>query len=104
MDFVLFNELSYYFNAISEELITIEDLKKNKDMSGQVLAQSYEIYRGLLNEENTLDFSSIKDIAYELLRDNEAVRNKIQEQIQYVRLTSIRTILWHIFMDTIIIL
>jgi DNA helicase-2/ATP-dependent DNA helicase PcrA len=93
VDFVLFNELSYYFNAISEELITIEDLKKNKDMSGQVLAQSYEIYRGLLNEENTLDFSSIKDIAYELLRDNEAVRNKIQEQIQYVRLTSIRTIL-----------
>ena len=77
-------QLSYYFNAISEELITVEDLKKDRDLSVQVLAQAYEIYQGLLNEENALDFSSIQVIAYELLRDNEAVRNKIQEQIQYV--------------------
>ena len=77
-------QLSYYFNAISEELITANDLKKDRDMSVQVLAQAYEIYQGLLNEENALDFSSIQVIAYELLRDNEAVRNKIQEQIQYV--------------------
>ena len=77
-------QLSYYFNAISEELITAEDLKNDSDMAVQVLAQAYEIYQGLLNEENALDFSSIQVIAYELLRDNEAVRNKIQEQIQYV--------------------
>lgn len=38
----------------------------------------------LLNEENALDFSSIQVIAYELLRDNEEIRKKIQEQIQYV--------------------
>lgn len=77
-------QLSYYFNAISEELITANDLKKDRDMAVHVLAQAYEIYQGLLNEENALDFSSIQVIAYELLRDNEAVRNKIQEQIQYV--------------------
>ena len=77
-------QLSFYFNAISEELITAEDLKKDSDMSVQVLAQAYEIYQGLLNEENALDFSSIQVIAYELLRDNEEVRKKIQGQIQYV--------------------
>ncbi len=76
-------QLSYYFNAISEELITADDLRKDKDMSVQVLATAYETYQRLLNEENAMDFSSIQVIAYNLLKDSEAVRTKIQEQIQY---------------------
>lgn len=76
--------LSYYFNAISEELIGVEDLRKDRDMSVQVLAQAYEIYQNLLKDENAMDFSSIQVIAYNLLKENEAVRTKIQENIQYV--------------------
>jgi DNA helicase-2/ATP-dependent DNA helicase PcrA len=76
-------QLSYYFNAISEELITVEDLRKDKEPSVQVLAMAYEVYQELLAEENAMDFSSIQVIAYNLLQDNEAVRTKIQEQIQY---------------------
>lgn len=77
-------QLSYYFNAISEELITAEDLKKDKDMSVQVLAQAYQIYQKLLDEENAMDFSSIQVIAYNLLKENEFVCEKIQQQIRYV--------------------
>ncbi len=77
-------QLSYYFNAISEELIGVEDLRKDRDMSVQVLAQAYEIYQNLLKDENAMDFSSIQVIAYNLLKENEAVRTKIQENIQYV--------------------
>lgn len=76
-------QLSYYFNAVSEELITADDLRKDRDSAVQVLAVAYELYQKLLEEENAMDFSSIQVIAYNLLKDNEAVRAKIQEQIQY---------------------
>lgn len=77
-------QLSFYFNAVSEEMITVEDLRKDKDMAVQVLANAYEIYLNLLNDENAMDFSSIQVIAYNLLKDNVAIRAKIQEQIKYV--------------------
>lgn len=77
-------DLSYYFNAISEELITAEDLKKDLDPAVQVLAKAYELYQQLLSDENAMDFSSIQVIAYNLLKENEAVRQKVQEQLRYV--------------------
>lgn len=77
-------QLSFYFNAVSEEMITVEDLRKDKDMAVQVLANAYEIYLNLLKDENAMDFSSIQVIAYNLLKDNVAIRAKIQEQIKYV--------------------
>lgn len=77
-------QLAYYFNAISEEMITAEDLLKDNDAAVQVLAHAYEVYLKLLDEENAMDFSSIQVIAYNLLKDNDSIRNKIQEQIQYV--------------------
>lgn len=77
-------DLSYYFNAISEELITAEDLKKDPDLAVQVLAKAYELYQQLLSDENAMDFSSIQVIAYNLLKENEAVRQKVQEQLRYV--------------------
>ena len=77
-------QLAYYFNAIAEELVTTEDLKRDKDLAVQVLAKAYDTYQMLLNRENAMDFSSIQLIAYYLLKDNEVVREKIQEQIKYV--------------------
>ena len=52
--------LSYYFNAVSEELVTAEDLKKDPDPAVQVLAKAYELYQSMLAEENAMDFSSIR--------------------------------------------
>ena len=77
-------QLSYYFNAVSEELVTAEDLKKDPDHAVQVLAKAYELYQALLAEENAMDFSSIQVIAYKLLKENEIVRHKVQEQLRYV--------------------
>lgn len=76
-------ELSYYFNAILEELITADDLRADNDPAVQALAAAFEAYQILLNDENAMDFSSIQVIAYNLLKNNDAVRAKIQEQIQY---------------------
>lgn len=76
--------LAFYFNAISEEMVSVEDLRANDSQSVQVLADAYELYLELLKEENVIDFSSIQVIAYDLLKNNESVRKKVQEQIQYV--------------------
>lgn len=77
-------QLSFYFNNVSEEMATVEDLRKDKDPAVQVLARAYEIYQTLLEEENAMDFSSIQVIAYRLLLENDAIREKIQEKLQYV--------------------
>ena len=47
-------QLAYYFNAISEEMITVEDLLKDNDAAVQVLARAYEVYLKLLDEENAM--------------------------------------------------
>ena len=65
-------------------MATVEELKADKDPAVQVLAKAYEVYKGLLNEENAMDFSSIQVIAYQLLSENEAIREKVQEQLRYV--------------------
>lgn len=77
-------QLSFYFNAVSEELLTVDDLRKDKDSAVQALADAYEKYLELMHEENVLDFSSIQVIAYNLLKENEDIKHKIQEQIKYV--------------------
>lgn len=77
-------QLSFYFNSVSEEMATVEELKADKDPAVQVLAQAYEVYQALLKEENAMDFSSIQVIAYQLLLKNESIREKIQEQLKYV--------------------
>lgn len=38
----------------------------------------------LLEEENAMDFSSIQVIAYQLLKENEEIKKRVQAQIQYV--------------------
>lgn len=77
-------QLSFYFNSVSEEMATVEELKADKDPAVQALAQAYEVYQDLLREENAMDFSSIQVIAYKLLLENETIRDKVQKQLQYV--------------------
>ena len=77
-------ELAFYFNAVSEELLSADDLRKDPDPAVQALAGCYELYQSLLAKENAMDFSSIQVIAHNLLKENEAARSKVQEQIRYV--------------------
>lgn len=93
-------ELTYYLNVMSEELIAARILNKyppidwrnsnfilpkdNDVYMFEPLANAYRAYQKLLEEENALDFSSIQVTAYELLKNNQVVREKVQKQIQYV--------------------
>ncbi|MCX8106738.1 MAG: ATP-dependent helicase [Ignavibacterium album] len=72
-----------YFNKITEELIDINKLIKNKDEFLKSLGQSYSTYRELLFESNKVDFAFLQKILYDLLLDNE-VNKKITSQIKYV--------------------
>lgn len=77
-------QLSFYFNSVSEEMVTVKELNADKDPAVQVLAQAYEVYQELLKEENAMDFSSIQVIAYQLLSNNKAIKEKVQDQLRYV--------------------
>lgn len=76
--------LCYYINAISEELVTAEELSANKNLEVKTLSLVIEKYNQLLSIENALDFSSIQSIAYNLLLDNPDICNKIQSEIKYI--------------------
>ena len=78
------DELSYYINAISEELVTTDELLAHKSKEMKILADIKSLYDELLNEDNALDFSSIQSIAYSLLTENPEICKKIQEAVQYV--------------------
>jgi len=76
--------LTYYINAVAEELITIKELSKHKSLEMQTLSLIKAKYDELMEDENALDFSSIQVIAYNLLSDNPDIYNKIQTEIQYI--------------------
>lgn len=76
--------LSRYFNAISEELVSYEDLARDSDPTLRVLAEAYRTYLALLDGENCLDFSAIQTVAHRLLQENKDICEKVQEEIQYV--------------------
>lgn len=76
--------LIYYINAVSEELVAVEDLAKHPSIEVRTLGKVIEKYNGLLDEENALDFSSIQNIAYHLLINKSEVCQKIQTEIKYI--------------------
>lgn len=73
-----------WINKISEENVDIDKLVNFDDVKIQVIAQIYNKYNELLEEENTLDFSGIQVEAYKLLEDNPDILEKLQEQIKYL--------------------
>lgn len=77
-------ELTYYINAVAEELITESELASHTGIEIQTLGKIKEKYDELLDAENALDFSSIQSIAYRLLTDNAEICKKVQDAIQYI--------------------
>jgi len=76
--------LTYYINAVTEELITEDELAIYDDLSIQTLSRIKTAYNDLLDDENALDFASIQSIAYKLLVENPEICQKIQETIKYI--------------------
>ncbi len=73
-----------WINKLSEEVVDIEALKKNKDKKIQVLGKCYKLYTEILIEENALDFSTIQLEALRLLDQYNEIRHSYNEIIQYL--------------------
>ena len=70
-------------NVVSEEILDVEKMLRSTDSAVKALANCYQIYERILEEENALDFSSIQLAAYRLLSENQEVLQKIQDKVQY---------------------
>ena len=73
-----------YANNLLEELVTHEQLIDDPDPSIKAIGEMLKTYKGLLEEENLLDFSSIQVEAYKLLREHPEILNEIQSKITHI--------------------
>lgn len=73
-----------YVNNLLEELVEPEVLKNDVDPEIRVIGKVLEVYKGILEENNLMDFASIQIEAYRLMKDNPAVLKELHDKIQYI--------------------
>ncbi|RNA66211.1 ATP-dependent helicase [Alteribacter keqinensis] len=73
-----------WINKVSEEMLDIKDLKSSPDPQVIALGKCYELYQQHLEEENSLDFSTIQLETYKLLKNHPEVRKGLNEKIHYL--------------------
>ena len=67
-----------------EELVDTEALLSDNDRDMQFLGKIAVRYRGLLDRNNVMDFSSIQTRTYNMLKENPAVLEAVQSSIRYI--------------------
>ena len=77
-------EICKYVNVLSEELVSPNLLEKDKNIKIKVLGEVFSLYKDILKNENLLDFSTIQVEAYNLIKNNDEVLNKLADRIQYI--------------------
>lgn len=77
-------KLLKWVNKISEEAIDVSKLKTAKEVEMNVIAELYEKYHQLIEENNSLDFSTIQTETLKLLNSNSEVLKKVKDQIKYI--------------------
>ena len=77
-------DICNYVNNLSEEMVSPEELIKDSDAGISVLGKVLKVYRELLEENNLMDFSSIQTEAYQLLTENPAILEALQEKITHI--------------------
>ncbi|SDJ00602.1 ATP-dependent helicase [Alteribacillus bidgolensis] len=77
-------ELLKWINKVSEEMLSVDELKKSPEPQIQALGQCYELYQQHLEEENALDFSTIQLEASRLLRNHPEIQESLNEKIDYL--------------------
>jgi len=78
------NEICGYVNTLAEELVSSDELKADPDPQIAALGSLLEVYQGILETNNLMDFASIQTETYRLLKDNPAILSEIQEKITYL--------------------
>ena len=76
-------QVSKYFNKITEELVDPTDLGKSADAFARALSKAYLAYRRKLSEKNKIDFGHQQKLVHDLLLDAEFLKG-ISKHIRYV--------------------
>ena len=77
------SKLAKKINVVSEEHLDVDEMINSDEMAVRALANCYQLYERILEEENALDFSTIQLMAYRMLNENPEVLEKIQNKIRY---------------------
>lgn len=77
-------QLMKWLNKVAEEALDIEALKASADPAIVALAHATALYRELLEEQNSLDFSGIQGEALRLLEENPAVLAEVRARLTHL--------------------
>lgn len=77
-------QLMKWLNKVTEEALDAEALKTSDDPAIVALGNASTVYRGMLNEQNSLDFSGIQFEALRLLQQNPAVLSAVQARLTHL--------------------
>lgn len=77
-------DICYYINNISEELVTPEELMFDADLSIATLGRILKEYRDILTENNLIDFSSIQIEAFHLMQDNAKILEEFRSKVTHI--------------------
>lgn len=76
--------LADWLNGLAEEQVNVDELLKSDSLHYVALGEVKQLYDELLEQQNRLDFSTIQATAYNLLLENEGIRNHYQDQFRYM--------------------
>lgn len=77
-------QLMKWLNKVAEEALDIEALKASADPAIVALGHATTLYQGLLNEQNSLDFSGIQFEALRLLEQNPTVLAEVRARLTHL--------------------
>lgn len=77
-------QVQWYINGHKEEGRRAEQVPQANDPQQQTLQQVYVHYQGLCQRFGLLDFSELLLRAYELIKNNEPLRERYQDRFQHV--------------------
>ncbi|MBL7945777.1 MAG: ATP-dependent helicase [Flavobacteriales bacterium] len=77
-------QLVKYVSKVGEEVLDLRKMLRADDPGVTALAQAYELYRQLLDDNDALDFSHIQVALWEMFQKHPQVLSKIQNQVRYI--------------------
>ncbi len=80
----LAGEICNYANNLSEELVSPDALRDDRDGFVVALGNMLSEYQSLLEEGNLIDFSTIQTECFRILKENPNILGELQEKIKYV--------------------
>ncbi len=76
--------LQKWFNKISEEGKSTEELLDSPNFDLNFLGECYEKYQCILFENNKLDFATIQLEAFKILSENKDILEEVQNEIRFI--------------------